>query len=203
MTAIEFRTAIREALDEELARDERVIFFGEDVAAAGGVFATTGGLVERYGPDRVFDTPISELALAGAAFGSAIGGLRPVVEIMFGDFLPLAMDSLVNQAAKYWYMSNEQAQRPARRALGGRRRRPLRRDPLADPDRWFHGVPGLKIVCPSTPGRRQGAAQGRDPRRQPRPLPRAQAPLRVKGEVDGPRVGDARRGRASCARAPT
>ena len=90
------------------------------MAAAGGVFATTGGLVEKHGADRVFDTPISELALAGAAFGSAVGGLRPVIEIMFGDFLPLAMDSLVNQAAKYWYLSNEQASVPlvVRSAVG-------------------------------------------------------------------------------------
>src|SRR5262245_62221609 len=85
MTAIAFRTAIRDALDEELAADERVILFGEDIAVAGGVFATTTGLYEKYGPERVFDTPISELALAGAAFGSAVHGLRPVIEIMFGE----------------------------------------------------------------------------------------------------------------------
>jgi pyruvate/2-oxoglutarate/acetoin dehydrogenase E1 component len=101
MATVAFRTAIRDALDEELAADDRVILFGEDIAAAGGVFATTTGLYEKYGPDRVFDTPISELALAGAAFGSAVTGLRPVVEIMFGDFLGLVMDSLVNQSTKY------------------------------------------------------------------------------------------------------
>ena len=99
-STINLRTAVREALEEELARDESVIFFGEDVAEPGGVFATTGGLHETFGDDRVFDTPISELALSGAAFGSAVMGLRPVVEIMFGDFLMLAMDSLVNQSAK-------------------------------------------------------------------------------------------------------
>ena len=93
MPPIAFRTAIRDALDEELELDERVILFGEDVAVAGGVFATTPGLYEKYGDRRVFDTPISELALAGAAFGSAVTGLRPVVEIMFGDFLTLAMDT--------------------------------------------------------------------------------------------------------------
>jgi acetoin:2,6-dichlorophenolindophenol oxidoreductase subunit beta len=97
---LDFRTAIREALAEELERDERVVFLGEDVAAPGGVFAVTPGLQERFGPTRVIDTPISELALAGAAFGSAVTGLRPVIEIMFGDFMPLAMDSLVNQSAK-------------------------------------------------------------------------------------------------------
>ena len=91
MSQMDFRTAVCQALDEELEHDDSVIFFGEDVAMAGGVFATTGGLVDKHGTDRVFDTPISELALAGAAYGSAIAGLRPVIEIMFGDFLPLAM----------------------------------------------------------------------------------------------------------------
>jgi pyruvate/2-oxoglutarate/acetoin dehydrogenase E1 component len=99
---IELRHAIREALDEQLARDERVVLFGEDVAAPGGVFAVTPGLQERHGTRRVSDTPIAELAIGGAAFGAAIGGLRPVVEIMFGDFLQLAMDPLVNHACKYW-----------------------------------------------------------------------------------------------------
>jgi acetoin:2,6-dichlorophenolindophenol oxidoreductase subunit beta len=121
MSTIDFRQAVRDALDEELARDERVVFFGEDVAKPGGVFATTGGLYETHGIERVFDTPISELAITGAAFGAAVTGLRPVIEIMFGDFLPLSMDSLVNQSAKYWYLSNEQASVPlvVRSAIGG------------------------------------------------------------------------------------
>ncbi len=129
-----------------------MIFFGEDVAAAGGVFATTGGLMEKHGPERVFDTPISELAIAGAAFGSAVGGLRPVIEIMFADFLPLVMDSLVNQSAKYWYLSNEQASVPlvVRTAAGAGGRFGAVHSQM--PVSWFQGVPGLKIVCPSTPG---------------------------------------------------
>jgi acetoin:2,6-dichlorophenolindophenol oxidoreductase subunit beta len=156
MTEIDFRTAVCQALDEELAHDESVIFFGEDVAAAGGVFATTPGLLEKHGPDRVFDTPISELALAGAAYGSAIGGLRPVIEIMFGDFLPLVMDSLVNQAAKYWYLSNEQAGVPlvVRSAIGGGGRFGAIHSQM--PISWFQGVPGLKIVCPATPADAKG-----------------------------------------------
>jgi pyruvate/2-oxoglutarate/acetoin dehydrogenase E1 component len=151
MTAIEFRHAIREALDEELARDETVIFFGEDVAAAGGVFAVTPGLQDAHGSVRVFDTPISELAISGAAFGAAITGLRPVIEIMFGDFLMLAMDSLVNQAAKYWYLSNEQSSVPivVRSAVGGGGRFGAIHSQVPAP--WFQGVPGLKIVAPSTP----------------------------------------------------
>jgi pyruvate/2-oxoglutarate/acetoin dehydrogenase E1 component len=149
---VDFRDAIRDALDEELERDDSVIFFGEDVAAAGGVFATTGGLMEKHGPERVFDTPISELAIAGAAFGSAVGGLRPVIEIMFADFLPLVMDSLVNQAAKYWYLSDEQASVPlvVRTAAGAGGRFGAVHSQM--PVSWFQGVPGLKIVCPSTPG---------------------------------------------------
>jgi pyruvate/2-oxoglutarate/acetoin dehydrogenase E1 component len=149
---IDFRDAIRDALDEELEHDERVIFFGEDVAAAGGVFATTGGLMDKYGPERVFDTPISELAIAGSAFGSAVGGLRPVIEIMFADFLPLVMDSLVNQSAKYWYLSNERASVPlvVRTAAGAGGRFGAVHSQM--PVSWFQGVPGIKIVCPSTPG---------------------------------------------------
>jgi acetoin:2,6-dichlorophenolindophenol oxidoreductase subunit beta len=156
MTQVEFREAIRQALDEELARDERVVFFGEDVAKPGGVFAVTPGLAERYGAERVFDTPISELAITAAAFGSAVCGLRPVIEIMFGDFLPLAMDSLVNQAAKFWYLSNEQASVPlvVRSAVGGGGRFGAIHSQV--PIAWFQGVPGLKIACPATPGDAKG-----------------------------------------------
>jgi len=156
MSEMDFRTAICQALDEELERDDSVIFFGEDVAVAGGVFATTGGLADKHGTDRVFDTPISELALAGAAYGSAVGGLRPVIEIMFGDFLPLTMDSLVNQAAKYWYLSNEQASIPlvVRSAIGGGGRFGAIHSQV--PVSWFQGVPGLKIVCPATPADAKG-----------------------------------------------
>jgi acetoin:2,6-dichlorophenolindophenol oxidoreductase subunit beta len=150
MTAIEFRDAIRDALDEELTRDPDVIFFGEDVGKAGGVFAATRGLWQRH-PHQVFDTPISELALTGAAFGSAVCGKRPVIEIMFGDFLGLSFDSLVNQAAKYWYVSNGQASVPlvVRSAVGGGGRFGAMHS--QQPVSWFLGVPGLKIVAPSTP----------------------------------------------------
>jgi pyruvate/2-oxoglutarate/acetoin dehydrogenase E1 component len=151
MAPIPFRTAIRDALDEELAHDERVILFGEDVAVAGGVFATTPGLYDKYGPERVFDTPISELALAGAAFGSAVTGLRPVVEIMFGDFLTLAMDSLVNQSTKYWFLTQEQVSVPVvmRSVVGAGGRFGAIHSQM--PASWFMGVPGLKIVGASTP----------------------------------------------------
>ncbi|HJU35932.1 MAG TPA: pyruvate dehydrogenase complex E1 component subunit beta [Gaiellaceae bacterium] len=151
MAPVAFRTAVRDALDEELAADERVILFGEDVAVAGGVFATTPGLHEKYGSARVFDTPISELALAGAAFGSAVTGLRPVIEIMFGDFLTLAMDMLVNQASKYWFLTQEQVSVPLviRSVVGAGGRFGAIHSQM--PASWFMGVPGLKVVAPSTP----------------------------------------------------
>ena len=156
MAEVEFRHAIRQALDEELERDPSVVFFGEDVAAAGGVFAVTPGLQEKYGRERVFDTPISELALAGAAFGSAVCGLRPVVEIMFADFIPLVMDSLVNQSAKYWFLSNEQASVPLviRTAAGAGGRFGAVHSQI--PVSWLDSVAGLKIVCPATPGDAKG-----------------------------------------------
>jgi len=155
-TTIDFRTALREALDEELAADDRVVFFGEDVAIAGGVFAVTPGLYEKYGPERVFDTPISELALAGAAFGAAITGLRPVVEIMFGDFLTLVMDSIVNQATKYWFLTGEQVPVPLvmRSVVGAGGRFGAIHSQM--PASWFMGVPGLKIVAPSNPADAKG-----------------------------------------------
>ena len=151
-TEIDFRTAIRDALAEELEADPDVIFYGEDVAEPGGVFNATPGLFERFGPDRVFDTPISELVMTGAAFGSAICGLRPVLEIMFGDFLTLSMDSLVNQAAKWFFLSNEQTSVPLtiRSATGGGGRFGAIHSQV--PLSWFDGIPGLKIVSPSTPG---------------------------------------------------
>jgi len=156
MSTLEFRTAIRDAIAEELDRDPSVIFFGEDVAVAGGVFKATPDLFKRFGADRVFDTPISELALAGAAYGAAITGLRPVFEVMFGDFMALAMDSLVNQAAKFWYISNEQGTVPlvVRSAVGGGGRFGAIHSQTHGT--WYQGVPGLKIVFPSSPAEAKG-----------------------------------------------
>jgi pyruvate/2-oxoglutarate/acetoin dehydrogenase E1 component len=153
---LEFRTAIRDALDEEIERDPSVVFFGEDVALPGGVFMTTPGLHEKHGQDRVFDTPISELAMAGAAFGAAVTGLRPVIEIMFGDFMALPMDSLVNQAAKYWYVSNEQASVPlvVRSAVGAGGRFGAMHSQIHGT--WFQGIPGIKVVGPSSPADAKG-----------------------------------------------
>ena len=160
MSELEFRVAIRDALAEELERDPAVVFFGEDVAAAGGVFKATPDLVGRFGPDRVFDTPISELALAGAAYGAAVTGLRPVFEVMFGDFMALAMDSLVNQAAKFWYISREQGTVPlvVRSAVGaGGRFGAIHSQTHGT---WFQGIPGLKIAFPSSPAEAKGLLKG-------------------------------------------
>jgi pyruvate/2-oxoglutarate/acetoin dehydrogenase E1 component len=153
---LEFRVAIRDAIAEELDRDPAVIFLGEDIAAPGGVFAVTPGLQERFGPERVFDTPISELALAGTAFGAAATGMRPVIEIMFGDFMGLAMDSLVNQAAKLWYVSNEQGSAPlvVRSAVGAGGRFGAMHSQIHGT--WFQGIPGLKVVAPSSPADAKG-----------------------------------------------
>jgi acetoin:2,6-dichlorophenolindophenol oxidoreductase subunit beta len=156
VSELEFRAGVRDAIAEEIERDPAVVFFGEDVAAAGGVFKATPELHERFGPERVFDTPISELALAGAAFGAAVTGLRPIIEIMFGDFMGLPMDSLVNQAAKYWYISNEQGSVPlvVRSAVGAGGRFGAMHSQAHGT--WFQGVPGLKIACPSSPADAKG-----------------------------------------------
>jgi acetoin:2,6-dichlorophenolindophenol oxidoreductase subunit beta len=156
VSELEFRKAIRDALDEEIERDPTVVFFGEDVAAAGGVFMTTPGLHEKHGQERVFDTPISELAMAGAAFGAAVTGLRPVIEIMFGDFMALPMDSLVNQSAKFWYVSNEQASVPlvVRSAVGAGGRFGAMHSQIHGT--WFQGIPGIKIAAPSNPADAKG-----------------------------------------------
>jgi pyruvate/2-oxoglutarate/acetoin dehydrogenase E1 component len=165
MSKLEFRVAIRDAIAEEMERDPSVIFLGEDIGAAGGVFKATPGLHEQFGGERVMDTPISELALAGAAFGAAVTGLRPIIEIMFGDFMALPMDALVNQAAKYWYISNEQASIPlvVRSAVGGGGRFGAVHSQTHGT--WFQGIPGLKIAMPSSSVEAKGLLKGaiRDP----------------------------------------
>jgi acetoin:2,6-dichlorophenolindophenol oxidoreductase subunit beta len=156
LAELEVREAIRQALDEELERDERVIFFGEDVAVAGGVFAVTPGLHEKYGSSRVFDTPISELAMTGAAYGAAITGSRPVLEIMFGDFLALSMDVLINQATKYWFLSGARQSCPLviRSVVGAGGRFGAIHSQTPVP--WLMGITGLKLVAPSNPSDAKG-----------------------------------------------
>jgi pyruvate dehydrogenase E1 component beta subunit len=150
MREVKYWQAINEALTEEMDRDERVVLVGEDVGLPGGPFSASRGLLEKFGPWRVKDTPISEAAIAGLGVGAALAGLRPVVEIMFMDFLGLAMDQIVNQAAKVSYMSGGRQRLPLtiRTMCGsGRNNGPQHSQNL---EAWFAHVPGLKVVWAST-----------------------------------------------------
>ena len=146
-----FAQAIREALAEEMRRDNRVCIFGEDVAEAGTPFKVLSGLVEEFGPERVIDTPISEAGFTGMGVGAAMTGLRPVVDIMFGDFLTLTMDQMVNQAAKVHYMSGGTWKVPMvlRTTLGATRRSAAQHSQSLHA--WLSHVPGLKVAMPATP----------------------------------------------------
>ena len=143
--------AVREALAEEMRRDSRVFILGEDIAEAGHPFKVLTGLVEEFGPERVLDTPISEAGFTGVAVGAAMTGLRPVVDIMFGDFVTLIMDQMVNQAAKVHYMSGGKWRVPMvlRTTLGATRRSAAQHSQSLHA--WFCHIPGLKVVLPSTP----------------------------------------------------
>ena len=148
---ITYREAVARAIAQEMERDETVYFIGEDVAAAGGVFKTTSGLLERFGPRRVRDTPISEEAIIGAAMGAAMNGLRPVAEIMFSDFLATCWDMIANQVAKTRYMTDGQVELPLviRTANGAGVRFGAQHSQSLE--NWAMSVPGLKVVAPSTP----------------------------------------------------
>jgi len=143
--------AVREAIAEEMRRDPRVLIMGEDIAEAGHPFKVLTGLLDEFGPDRVLDTPISEAGFTGIAVGAAMTGLRPVVDIMFGDFVTLTMDQMVNQAAKVHYMSGGKWSVPMvmRATMGATRRSAAQHSQSLHA--WFCHVPGLKVVMPSTP----------------------------------------------------
>jgi acetoin:2,6-dichlorophenolindophenol oxidoreductase subunit beta len=148
--------AVREALAEEMRRDQGVIVIGEDVAEAGTPFKVLKGLVEEFGTKRVIDTPISEAGFTGIALGAAMTGLRPVVDIMFGDFLTLVMDQIANQAAKVHYMSGGKLKAPMviRTTLGATRRSAAQHSQSLHA--WVSHVPGLKVALPSTPADAKG-----------------------------------------------
>src|SRR5437870_3889975 len=148
---ITFGQAVREALAEEMRRDPTVFIIGEDVAEAGTPFKVLSGLVEEFGPARVIDSPISEAGITGLAVGAAMAGMRPVVDIMFGDFITLAMDQIANQAAKVHYMSGGKLTVPLvlRTTLGATRRSAAQHSQSLQA--WVAHVPGLKVVLPSTP----------------------------------------------------
>ena len=151
MREITMSQAIREALVEEMRRDERVFIIGEDVAEAGTVFKVLTGLVDEFGPQRVIDSPISEAGIAGIGVGAAMTGMRPVVDIMFGDFTTLTMDQMVNQAAKIHYMSGGKLKAPLvlRTTMGASRRSAAQHSQSLHA--WLSHIPGLKVVLPATP----------------------------------------------------
>ncbi len=156
MRTLTYAEAIREALAEEMDLDQSVFLLGEDIGQPGGVFGVTKGLFDRFGPERVLDTPISEEAVVGAAVGAALVGGRPVVEVMFGDFVTLAMDMVVNQAAKTHYMSGGALSVPmvVRMVTGTAGATAAQHSQSLEA--WFVHTPGLKVVVPSTPADAKG-----------------------------------------------
>jgi len=165
MPEIYYSHALREAMAEEMRRDPNVFLLGEDIAGYGGAFKVTQGLVEEFGPERVRNTPISENTIVGVGVGAAVCGMKPIVDIMFQDFLTLAMDQLVNHAAKFYYMYGNQASVPLvvrTPAGGGRNYGPTHSQSL---EAWLIHVPGLKVVAPAFPADAKGllASAIRDP----------------------------------------
>jgi pyruvate/2-oxoglutarate/acetoin dehydrogenase E1 component len=165
MAELTYRDAVSRGIAQELAHDPSVVFFGEDVAGAGGVFKTTGGLLEAFGPKRVRDAPISEQAILGAAMGAAMTGLKPIAEIMFSDFLAVCWDMVANEIAKTRYMTDGQMSLPlvVRTANGAGSRFGAQHSQSVE--NWAMAIPGLKVVAPSTATDMIGllAAAVRDP----------------------------------------
>lgn len=165
MAELSYRDAVAAAIAQEMARDERVVFLGEDIADAGGVFKATVGLLDQFGPRRVRDTPISEQAILGAAMGAAMTGLRPIAEIMFSDFLAVCWDLVANEIAKTRYMTNGQFSFPLviRTANGAGSRFGAQHSQSVE--NWAMMIPGIKVIAPSCPADVKGllAAAIRDP----------------------------------------
>ena len=165
MAELTYRHAVARGIGQEMERDSTVVMLGEDIGAAGGVFKTTEGLLARFGPDRVRDTPISEQAIIGAAMGAAMTGLRPVAELMFSDFFGVAWDMVANQIEKTRYMTDGQVALPLviHTANGGGLRFGAQHSQSIE--NWAMAIPGLKVVAPSTPADMVGlmAAAIRDP----------------------------------------
>jgi len=156
MREITYAQALNEAMSQEMRNDETVFLMGEDVGTYGGAFGISVGMLEEFGPERVRDTPISEAAISGAAVGAAATGMRPIAEIMFSDFITIAMDNLVNQAAKLRYMFGGHAKVPmVLRAPSGSGTGAAAQHSQS-PEAWFCNVPGLKVVTASTPADAKG-----------------------------------------------
>ena len=148
--------AIREAIDEEMLRDENVIVLGEDIGELGGPFGSCIGLLDKYGPDRIIATPISEWGFTGIGVGAAMRGKRPIVELMYNDFISVCLDPVMNQAAKLHYMTGGQVKIPMviRAPMGTGRRGAAQHS--QNMEALFAHIPGLKLVCPSTPADAKG-----------------------------------------------
>jgi pyruvate/2-oxoglutarate/acetoin dehydrogenase E1 component len=151
MRELEYREAIKEACIEEMDRDPKVFLIGEDIGVYGGAFRAYKGLLEKYGPERVVNTPISELAIVGSAVGAALTGYRPVAELMFIDFSGLAMDQIVNQAAKINFMTGDALNVPMVLRTQGGSGTGIAAQHSQSLESWFYHIPGLKVVMPSTP----------------------------------------------------
>ena len=189
MAELTYRAAVAAGIAQEMDRDPTVVLIGEDVGAAGGVFKLTEGLFDRFGPDRVRDTPISEQAIVGAAMGAAMTGLRPIAELMFSDFFAVAWDMVANQIAKTRYMTDGQVSVPLvlRTANGAGLRFGAQHSQSVE--NWLMAIPGLKVVAPSTPPDVVGlmASAVRDP--DPVIVCEHKALFATKGEVpDGEHV---------------
>ncbi len=167
MREISYSEAIREVLSKEMRRDPAVFLMGEDVGTFGGVWGVSAGMLDEFGPDRIRDTPISEIAIVGAGLGAAMMGMRPVVEIMFGDFLMCAGDQLANQVAKARYMSGGKADVPLTLRVTTGAPGSAAAQHSQSPESWFMNVPGIKIAVPATPagaaGLLRAAIRGEDP----------------------------------------
>jgi len=151
MAELTYREAVARGIAQEMSRDKDVVFLGEDVAKAGGVFKATVGLLDRFGPQRVRDTPISELAIMGAAMGAAMTGLKPIAEIMFSDFLAVCFDYIANEIPKARYMSNGQLKCPLVVRTGNGAGSRFGAQHSQSVENWAMMIPGLKVVAPSTP----------------------------------------------------
>jgi len=167
MTVVTYRQAITRGIADALAADEDVFLFGEDVARAGGAFKTTDGIWERFGDERVLDTPISEQAIVGTAIGAAIRGLRPLAEVMFADFAAVCFDGIVNELAKYRYMTGGQVTCPVTIHMANGAGTGFAAQHSQPAENWFLNTPGLKIVVPATAadayGLMRAAVQDDDP----------------------------------------
>ncbi|MBN1261221.1 MAG: alpha-ketoacid dehydrogenase subunit beta [Anaerolineae bacterium] len=167
MRELTYSEAIREALVEEMRRDANVFLMGEDVGTFGGVWGVSHGMLDEFGPERVRDTPISEIAIVGAGLGAAMMGMRPVVEIMFGDFLMCAGDQIVNQVAKARFMSGGKADVPLTIRVTSGAPGSAAAQHSQSPESWFMNIPGIKIVAPALPADAKGllktAIRGEDP----------------------------------------